>query len=397
MFCLMLALACQGQTVNLTTLEGETLTGELSGLTQEAVTLRTDGDDRTLPTNSLMQLEFVPLEPTAKSEPVAMLMTLRGQTSLAARSMTFDGTAIKLDSHTFGELTFPVRDLQSLRIAAIDARVADAWRDLEVRTSRDDLLVFRKGDVLDYVSGSIGSLDPSGISIRVRDRDLQAPLDRVFGVVFAQRGEPVRATGVGVTTVSGDSVKAQNLALEAGNLQLTLSSGTRLVAPITKFSGIDFGGGRIRFLTELPGDEKDSRSPNEEFPVVWFTSANSPAGSGGRAPLTLGERTLRKGLWLHSGANVRYRVNREFSRFRCLAGFELSHVSEMPRFEPRVRLVILGDGKELYSREFSWNEAPQQLELTISDVRELVIRVESLGKHRGILEHFALGDAQVIQ
>lgn len=395
--CLSIAVPVTAQTVSVGTLDGQTLSGELTGLTHEGIGLLVNGEERTMPADVLMQVDFVPQNQKPASEIAPVTVTLSSQSSLSARSAAFDGTSLTLESPIFGELKFPVRDLRAIRFGSLDDKIAESWRDLGMRNSRDDLLIFRKGDILDYVSGAIGKIDAMGVSIRVRDRDLNAPLDRVFGIVFAQRGETPRSQGIGVTTIHGDTFKAQTFALKSGQLELTIVGGISLKAPLTSFSAFDYGGGRIRFLTDLPADEKDSKSPVEEYPVVWFTSPNAPAGSGGREPLLIGDRSTRKGLWLHGGAVVRYRLNREFSRFKCLAGFELSHVAEMPRFEPRVRLVIAGDGKEIYSHEFSWNDAPQPLELAVGDVRDLVIRVESLGKSRGILEHFALGDAQLIQ
>ncbi|MDA7527550.1 NPCBM/NEW2 domain-containing protein, partial [bacterium] len=79
------------------------------------------------------------------------------------------------------------------------------------------------------------------------------------------------------------------------------------------------------------------------------------------------------------------------------AGFDQTHIGKMPRFQPKVNLVIEGDGEKLFSQEYSWDAPAEQLNIDLSNVRELVIRVESLGVAKGILEHFALGDAQVIK
>jgi hypothetical protein len=200
-----------------------------------------------------------------------------------------------------------------------------------------------------------------------------------------------------VRTSAGDEIQSTSIRLQPGQLELATGPLATITVPLDNVESIDYAGGRIRDLADLPFDQAASKSPREDTPVVWFVSRNSPAGSGGKGVLTIGEKQFRRGLWLHSGAVLRFRLNREFTKLRGIAGFETTYVARMPRFDPHVKLIISGDGQDLYQREFAWNDASQPLDVNLTDVRELVIRVESAGARQGILEHFALGDAQVIK
>lgn len=389
-------LAIAGPQATLTLLDGTALTGELTALTDEGVSLQTEQGPQMVPADRLMQLQMAGPSSNAPAEGQVAL-GLVDRSVLRGGQLESDGTNATLTATTLEKVSVPVREIANVRLAALDDKVSGSWQDLQTRNARDDLLVIRKGDVLDYVAGSVGKVTPEGVTILVKDRELTAPPDRVFGIVYAARSAPPPARRVAVRTADGDELQAESIALEKDRLQLTTASLGAVSLPVDRVRTLDYGGGRIRYLADLPFDESASKSPSAEFPVVWFVSRDAPAGTGGKAPLVIGTQEYRHGLWLHSGAVVRYRLNRDFTQLRAVAGFDLTHVTRMPRFQPRVRLVISGDGKELFSREFLWSDAPQPLEVDLSDVRELVIRIDPLGASSGILEHFALGDAQVIQ
>lgn len=396
--CALLFLATlNGPVVRLSTLDGEAASGALRNVSPEGVTIAEEGEERTISLDRLMLLQFPATDQKQGSDRKRVLLT--DGSSIGFDGLLFTGREVTLDSELLGSRKLVSDRVRNIRWADVDEKVAEAWADLQSRNTRDDLLVIRKGDVLDYVAGTLTAISEEGITLNVRGRDLTAPADRVFSVVFANR-TPLEQPGLGlVRTHLGDELKARTLAIDSESEQLVVTTvgGLDLQLDLSKLREIDFGGGRIRFLADLPFDESDSRSPDEDFPVVWFTARNFPAGTGGRRPLLIGDQSYQRGLWLHSGAVVRFRLSRQFREFRSVVGFDGTHQQNMPRFEPKVRLVIQGDNETLYSREFAWNDPAEKLNLDLGNVRELVIRVESLGAGKGILEHFALGEAQLIK
>ncbi|SFH72374.1 NPCBM/NEW2 domain-containing protein [Planctomicrobium piriforme] len=384
-----------GAPATVTLLDGTTQSGELTGLNSQEIQLQTAQGTQQFAADSVMQLEFTGT--TASEESKSFTGVCVDQSQLQLTSLTSDGTTASLETPTLGKLNIPIRQFVDFRLAPLDDKVAASWQDLRTRNSRDDLLVIRKGDVLDYVAGSVGRITPEAVTVLVRGKELNAPRDRIFGIVFAA---PAAATGgrrVAAKTSAGDVLQADSFNLNENTLEVASTSLGKLEVPLDQIASLDFGGGRIRFLSDLAFDSSASKSPDPQEPVVWFVSKNSPAGAGGKGVLKIGNKEYRRGLWLHSGAVLRYRLNREYTRLRATAGFELTHVTRMPRFDPKVRLVITGDGKTLLTRDFNWNEPSVPLDVDLADVRELTIQVESLGAGHGILEHFALGDAQVIQ
>jgi len=384
-----------GPMVSVTLLDGSTVSGEMTSLTMETVELQTPDGAEKIQAGSIMQLSFDDTVSTEKAAPVTAITV--DQSQLQLERFTSDGTQATLVHAVWGEKTAPARQFSALRFAPLDDKISASWQDLRRRNTREDLLVIRKGDVLDYVAGSVGRVTAESVTVLARGKELSAPRERIFGIIFTSQPVPPGARRVAVRTAWDDTLQAQALALDNGSLVVTTSSLGDWTLPVDGLASIDFGGGRIRMLADLPVDQAGSKAPSENNAVVWFVSKNSPAGTAGKGLLRIGEKEYRRGLWLHSGAVLRYRLNREYSRLKATVGFELTHASRMPRFEPRVRLVITGDGRDLLRQEFSWNDPARPIDVDLKDVRELSIKVESLGVSQGVLEHFALGDAQVIQ
>ncbi|WP_437204508.1 NPCBM/NEW2 domain-containing protein [Planctomicrobium sp. SH664] len=381
-----------GPPVTLTLLDGASRTGDLEKLSPDSLTLVVEGVEQSVPLDQVMELDFGHAE-----KPLDGITTgLVDLSQIQSTEFQTDGTTVTLSAPGLGELSLPLRQLTDVRLKPLDDKIAASWKELRARNTRDDLLVFQKGDVLDYAAGSIARVTAENVVLLARGRELSAPRERVFGVVFASRGAPAATGKVQLHTVQKSVLAITTASLSGNDLSVQSTLG-ELKIPLDEVKSIDYGGGRIKFLADLPFDSTESKAPGADQSVVWFVARNSPAGSGGRLPLLIGKQEYRRGLWLHSGAVLRFRLNREFTRLKCQAGFERTHVVQMPRFEPRVRLVLQGDGKELWSKEFLWSDSPVPLDVDLTNVRELLIRVESLGPHEGVLEHFALGDAQVIQ
>jgi hypothetical protein len=389
-----LTLAGPQATVSL--LDGSSQSGELTGASEKSIALETPQGTKDIPADRIMQAELSGAAPPPTETP-RISVTLVDRCVLAAETFLSDGKTATLSAAGLTDREVSIRQIADLRLGPADEKVAASWEELRGRNARDDLVVIRKGDVLDYVAGSVGKITAEAVSVLVRDRELTAPRDKVFGIIYAARPAAPAQRRIGIKTSAGDLLQAETLSLQGNTLQVTAASLGSFSLPIERVQTLDYGGGRIRFLADLPFDQSGSKSPSEEAPVVWFVSRNAPAGTAGKAPLVIGNQEHRRGLWLHSGAALRFRLNREYTQLRGTAGFELTHVTRMPRFEPRVKLVITGDGKELFAKEFLWSDPPVALDVDLKDVRELTIRVESLGDQGGILEHFALGDVQVIQ
>lgn len=377
-------------------LDGQQVTGDVTELTATSLTLARDAGPQQIPLTDVLEVTFA-VESVDPVGPDAVTLTdgttLQTTLLLTGNTATFPGPAGDAEPLKVGRTS-----IRSVRFSPLDAKVTEAWAELIGRSPKEDLLIIRKGDVLDFISGAVGDITADEVAVLTGGRELQAPRSRLFGILFADRSRTASQTFATVTLTSGDVLVSESLQLGDAAWQIALKSGMSLAIPLGSIRKIDFGGGRIRPLADVPFDSSASTSPDPLFPVVWFVSRNSPAGFGPQGkPLKIGSTEYPHGLWMCSNAVLKFRLNREYQKLQTVAGFELTHMDRMPDYAPQVDFVVEGDGKELYRKTFHWNDPPETLDLDLTDVRELVLKVVSGSRQPGVLEFFALGEARLLK
>ncbi len=68
-----------------------------------------------------------------------------------------------VETAAFGKVAMPLTAVGSVRLAGLDPQVADAWKDLAAREVSQDMLVIRKGNILDHLDGTVGAIDEGTI------------------------------------------------------------------------------------------------------------------------------------------------------------------------------------------------------------------------------------------
>ncbi|HVJ87729.1 MAG TPA: NPCBM/NEW2 domain-containing protein, partial [Caulifigura sp.] len=267
-----------------------------------------------------------------------------------------------------------------------------AWGEMLTRESKQDLLVVRKGDALDFVAGVVGEVSEKDVKLLVGGRQAPVPRERVFGVVYVQQANVPRSL-CEVVLGAGDRLRVSEVSLAGDQLVATIGGASRVSIPMTQIEAIDFTLGKVKSLGDLPM----TQSQFAKSPLLTASAfeVRKNRNSLGRT-LRIGDREFPKGLWMHSGASAVFRLGREYRRLTTTIGID-SNSTELPRIAPKVRVVFNGDGKAIETREVAWNDAPTPIEVDVTGVRELEVRVEPLRETPGVLEHLILGEARVIQ
>ncbi|MEZ5941026.1 MAG: NPCBM/NEW2 domain-containing protein [Planctomycetaceae bacterium] len=376
-----------------TTLDGKTLSGEVSQFSDAALVVDVNGEAKTIALDTILSVEWS--VPVVEPDGIPEIQLVDGSTLRADCTISGDATLLK---GAAVEASISRQQVRSIRFAALDAKVEESWAELQSRQPKQDLLVVRKGDVLDFISGAVGDVTESQVAVVAGGRDFQAGRDKIFAIIFADRVSPKEGARVTVKLASGEQLIAKSIAKDAEKWGISLVAGLELKVDTSQLKTLDFGGGRIRYLADVPYTTDGSTSPDPIFPVQWFTCRNAPSGFGVEGkPLRIGESEYLKGLWMCTNAELHFRLNREFTRLQGVGGFELTHVERMPKYNPKLEFVVLADGKELLRRDVKWDDVPQPLDLDISDTRELVIKLVSKSDQPGVLEFFAIGDARLIK
>jgi len=371
-------------------LDGKSLAGAtLKSLSPEAVEVDVEGTPETIPLKELEQLRQTEPLPTPEL-PFLPTVVLQNGSQLGGSVAKVAQRAVDLTTK-WGVLSLAVSDVRSLRLAAPDDKLEAAWAEMAVRDTKNDLLVIRKGDALDFVAGVVGEINEKEVKLLVGQRAVAVPRERVFGIVYVAQPS-AKPPVCEVTLASGDRFRLTELSLAGDNLLASLG-GAKVSLPLKEVATLDFTLGKVKSLADLPMTQAQfAKSPLLTSAAFTVRKNRNSLGK----TLRIGTREFPRGLWMHSGTVATFRLGREYRRLTATLGLD-SNSTELPRIAPRVKVVISGDGKPLDSREIAWNDAPFPLELDVSGIRELEIRVESSREIPGILEHLVLGEARVIQ
>ncbi len=388
---LILLAALTASPVEVRTLDGEARTGELTGLDNESLTLDADDGTHRLPVQDLQEVRLQPLREAATStQEAAALVRLRDSSRVSAETITATRRQLRITNAELGELALPRNLVVSLRLSPLDSRVVGQWNSLLERAHDRDLVVVRKGDLLDYVDGVVGTITDSSVNLLIEDSPIEIPRERVFGVIYATDAASP-ATSCRLDLTNGDSLAGQSLTLADAGFQLQLTDGTPLTLPHDLVARIDYSLGKIRYLGDA---EPDAVTYPTAVPAyndyAWAVRRNR--NSAGR-PLLVGGTAYDRGLWIHSGTTVRYRLGREYRQFRAIMDMDEDIGSDC---DPSIGVIIRGDDRVLLQTDLKWNDEAQPIDLDVSGVRDLVIEVTSTDP-AGACEHLDLAEARVIR
>jgi hypothetical protein len=278
-----------------------------------------------------------------------------------------------------------------VRFGISTTRLDEAWAALLARESKNDLLVIKKEDVLDFlagVTGDVGSQAGDKIGFLLEGDEVPVAREKVYGIIFHRRAPNLAKSVCEVRLTSGDVLEASRFTLDRGEFKFRLTAGPDLTLPAAQVAALDFSAGKIRYLSQLePRDVKYVPF----FDIVYeYRRDRSLDG----AQLSLAGKTYPRGLALHSKTTLRYRIAGEYAKFLAIAGID----DEVRRNgDYSVRLVITGDNKPLFDAEVKTRDAPRPLDLDVTGVRDLEILVDFGADMLDICDHLDLADAKLVK
>ena len=382
------------------TLKGDRLTGELVALDASAVVLKSGGNSTTVPLAEVLELRFAPTAPPEPSTGPRIALADGSRLNLTAFSVANGQARCETSS---GNFSVPVARLSQVRFGISTTKLDEAWNALLKRESKDDLLVVRKEDVLDFLAGTAGDVGEK-ISFLLDGDDVPVAREKVYGIIFHRRVPALPKPVCEVRLSGGDVLAITRFAWDGGDLKVRLATGADLTVPAAQLAALDFSAGKLQYLSQLePRDVKYVPF----FEIVWeYRRDRSLDGT----PLTLAGKSYARGLALHSRTSLRYRIAGEYSRFQAVVGIDDS-VSQLARRTPvisengkpderhtpaYVRLVISGDGKPLFESIVKGTDAPRSLDLDVTDVRDFEILVD-FGNEVDIADHLDLAGARFLK
>ncbi len=387
-------LVLSGLPVDVTKLDGGSMTGELQSVSATEVVVAVDGESREVPTDELHDVRpsadvaaaGAPLT-AARSE---IGVTLRDGSLLLPGEFSASQREATLTSPQLGELRVPKAFVASVRLSRTDAKLTAAWRALLEREHRDDLVVVRKGDALDHVEGVVGKITAKSVNLLLDGRAIPIPRSRVFGVIYAAGKKTGPKPLCRFDLADGQRLVATAVKFENDAFTVEMTSGGKVNIPAAEVRRIDFSLGKIRSLAEI--DPASVRYPDDLLPElkrIWqYRRGRNSRGE----PLLLGGRSYDDGLWIHSGTTLRYRLGREYRRLRGLMGID----EDIGGCAPEIGVILRGDGRVLLDVTLKRGDDLHKLDVDVGGLRELEIEVTGTDPD-GICEHLDLVEARLIK
>lgn len=388
---LLLALAAQSPVVEVNTLKGERLAGELAELTDSGVALKKDGVSSSVPLQNILEIQFP--APAAIEPGTGPRIVLTDGTRLTCSEVTATRDKVAVVSPLLGSITLPIAKFASIRFGVSTSKLDEAWSGLLQRESKTDLLVVRKEDVLDFLPGVAGEIGDK-VHFLIDGDDIPVAREKVYGVIYYRRAAAVSKPQALVRLYGGDELQAAAVALDGASLRTKLAAGVDVNVPLVSIGSLDFSAGKLRYLSQMEPREVKYTVFFNDFP---FEYRRDRSQSG--PPITLGGKVYSRGISIHSRTLLRYRIGGEFSRFQALMGIDDS-VGRLRL--GNVHVVISGDGKRLHEsdvKSFDGNKTvpPVALDIDVSGVRDLEIFVDYGSDISDTADHLDLADAKLLK
>ncbi len=386
-------LVLSGLPVDVTKLDGDSLTGELESVSTAEIVVAADGESHAIPTDELHEVR-----PSADAAAASPLTVARSEISVRLRdgSLLLPGEFVAsqreatLTSPQLGELRVPKRSVASVRLSRTGPKLNAAWQTLLERKPRDDLVIVRKGDALDHVEGVVGAINAKSVNLLLDGRAIPIPRNRVFGVIYATGKSTGAKPLCRFDLIDGQQLVAAAVQFEDGTFTVAMTTGGKVNIPATEVRRIDFSLGKIRSLAEI--DPASVRYPDDLLPELQSIWKYRRGRNSRGEPLLLGGRTYEDGLWIHSGTTLRYRLGREYRRLRGLMGID----EDIGDCSPEVAVVLRGDGRVLLDVTLRRGDDLHELDIDVKGLRDLEIEVTGTDPD-GICEHLDLVEARLIK
>ena len=374
--------------VEVSTLSGETLKGELEQISAMSVQLRGEKGPVKISLAEVLGVRFTQDasgQPPVKAGPSQIV--LMDGSRFTCDKVTADRDLL-VESSVLGSVRVPLQAVSSIRLMPAETALKDVWNGLQKRALKSDLLVIRKKSGLDHLDGFIGTIDEKTVKILLDGDEIPLKRDRVYGVVFSNRTAPRTAAVCRAVLAGGGAVQLKRISWDGNELKASLAAGGDVKLSLDKIRSLDFSAGKVVFLADIePRDVK--YTPYFDHVFKYRRNRNDD----GR-PLRLGKKVYARGLWIHSKTKLVYRLGQDYRRFRAVMGIDYEVAK---RGNGNVHVVIKGDNKTLLEADVTAADKPRDLNLNVSGVRDLEILVDFGSDSIDIADHLDLADARVLK
>lgn len=396
---LLVAAVLAGPPVEVSTFSGSEHKGELVSLKEGQLVISQEGQEKTLALGDVLELRLGTKAEPSESDDPAVLLT--DGSRFHAKSVMTEGKTFSFDAAGFGKVELPAESVTSVRLAPPAAALADDWTKLTERQDKNDLLVIRKENLLDFLGGIVGDISEKEIQFSYLGQQRPIPRSpKIYGVVYGNRKAPANSAVTRAVLPNQDSVNLKSITWNGEAFEGELVAGATVTLPLDKISSLDFSLGKVQYLSDIKPREYELELPfylvNEPVSEIdrdYYGYKINKNFSG--KPLQLGKTVYARGLCIHPKTELAYRLSKEMRRFQAMMGID-NTVAQ--RGLGDVKVTIEGDGKTLLETKVQAGDEPQKIDLDVTGVVVLKITVDRAHEDDlGVGDHLNLADAKFIK
>lgn len=357
------------------TLAGQSVTGVLASVTADKVVLSTTSGDQSFAMKDLLTVTL-PAE-VKSADKDAVTVSLADGSALVAKTFTVQGDSAVLQLADGAEAKAPTRAIDSVRYREQSPAILEQWNEIAKVDRPSDVLVLRKNDALDSLSGAIVEVTPEFVNFDFDGDVIKVKMSRIEGLLYHRSAKPAKLPPAVcmVSDATGSRYRAAKLSIEGDNLLISSSAGLEIARPLTAVARLDFSQGNIQYLGDLKPESLVwtpyfGEAANNDAARQFYRPRVDRAQEGG-GTLKVAGKEYKKGVALHSRTAIVYRLPEGFRTFRAIAG-----IDDRARPAGDVLLTIQGDDKTLFEGRMTGNDDAVPLELDVAGVNRLKIIVD---------------------
>jgi len=371
--------------VEVSTIEGTRHSGVLTSADSASWKLETDGQSVEIALSSILEARLPAKDAAASASPHEVIL-LDGS-RIGTKTVQLSNETLTITAAATDSIDLPRSVIGNIRLAESPSSVDDQWAALLERERREDWLVLRKQDKLDFVPGVVSGITDQHVSLLLEGETVPVPRAKVFGVILRQRKTSgAKSPGI-VELVSGDRLAVRTVTSKGAEFTLQLAAGPTVTIPMTSIRVVDFSANKLTWLSSLkPRDVKLKRHI-----IDWAPAVKNDVDSWGRLPLQLDNQIFSRGVCIRSKTVVQYRLNGDYRRFVSLMGIQQDYVGG-------VDVKILVDGQNLLTQSVSWQDKkPFNIDLDVSGKFLLEIQVDYGKDGSDLGDHLVLAEARLLK
>lgn len=370
--------------VEISTIEGARHSGILVSAGADSWKLEADGKPVEVLMSSILEARLQTKSELQSAPPHETVLT--DGSRIGTTSVSLSGDKLTIAAASTDSIELPRSAIGNIRLAESPSSLDEQWDELLERERREDWLVLRKQDKLDFVPGVVSRINETHVFLLLDGDTVPVPRPKVFGVILHQRqSSETKSAGI-IELVSGDRLAVRSVTSKDADFTLQLAAGPSIIVPMQSVRVVDFSADKLTWLSSLkPRDIKhefrfiDPAAPLKNDKDVWGDE------------LRLGNRTFARGVCIRSKTIVRYRLNGDHSRFVALMGIQHGYAGD-------VHVEISADGQRLLTMDVTpQDEAPFEVDLDISGKFTLEILVDYGKVESDIGDHLVLAEARLLK